>query len=314
MKKISIIVPCYNEEATVQRFYDAVQTVYREKIAPIWPAYQLEYWFIDDGSTDRTLVLLDLIQQLDADHVHLLSFSRNFGKEAALYAGLQHATGDLVVVMDVDLQDPPTLLPRMMSGILEEHYDVVGTKRVDRKGEPVIRSVAANAFYKLINHISKTKIEPSARDYRMMTRQVTDAILALPEYNRFSKGMFAWVGFKTKSISFYNRNRVAGNTHWSFWDLVNYSLDGIINFSDKPLAVASFLGLVTFVLALIAAIFIVVRALIFGDPTGGWPSMVTIILMLGGLQLFCLGIVGKYIGKIYLETKHRPIYVSKLER
>ncbi|WP_338208932.1 glycosyltransferase family 2 protein [Lactiplantibacillus paraxiangfangensis] len=314
MKKISIVVPCYNEEATVQRFYDAVQTVYREKIAPIWPAYQLEYWFIDDGSTDRTLILLDLIQQLDADHVHFLSFSRNFGKEAALYAGLQHATGDLVVVMDVDLQDPPALLPQMMSGILEEHYDVVGTKRVNRKGEPVIRSVAANAFYKLINHISKTKIEPSARDYRMMTRQVTDAVLALPEYNRFSKGMFAWVGFKTKSLGFYNHDRVAGTTHWSFWDLVNYSLDGIINFSDKPLAIASFLGLVTFFLALIAAIFIVVRALLFGDPTGGWPSMVTIILMLGGLQLFCLGIVGKYIGKIYLEAKHRPIYVSKVER
>lgn len=314
MKKISIIVPCYNEQESVQLFYNAVQKVYQTKIQTIWPEYQLEYWFIDDGSSDQTLAAFQSLAQTDADHVHYVSFSRNFGKEAALYAGLQHATGDLVVVMDVDLQDPPTLLPQMMTGILEEHYDVIGTKRVDRKGEPVIRSFFSNAFYGFINRISQTKIEHGARDYRMMTRQVVDTVLDLPEFNRFSKGLFSWVGFKTKYLSYQNHDRVAGHTHWSFWDLVNYSIDGIINFSDKPLAVASFLGLTAFILSVFAAIFIVIRALIFGDPTMGWPSLVTIVLMLGGLQLFCLGILGKYIGKTYLETKHRPIYISKIER
>jgi len=314
MKKISIIVPCYNEQASVALFYEAVQQVYLTKIEPLWPQYQLEYWLIDDGSTDATLMSLQQLAQTDSEHVHYVSFSRNFGKEAALYAGLQHATGDLVVVMDVDLQDPPTLLPQMISGILEGHYDVIGTKRLDRKGEPIIRSFFSNAFYGFINRISETKIERGARDYRMMTRQVVDAVLSMPEANRFSKGLFSWVGFRTKYLSYQNRDRAAGETHWSFLDLVNYSIDGIINFSDKPLAAASFLGIGSFVLAIIAMIFIVVRAIVFGDATGGWPSLVTIILMMGGLQLFCLGIVGKYISKAYLETKHRPVYISKQER
>ncbi|MFC6181242.1 glycosyltransferase family 2 protein [Lactiplantibacillus daowaiensis] len=314
MKKISVIVPCYNEQESVPLFYAAVQKVYQQKIQITWPQYQLEYWFINDGSTDQTLGAFQALAQSDPDHVHFVSFSRNFGKEAALYAGLQHATGELIVVMDVDLQDPPELLPQMMSGILEAHYDIVGTKRVDRKGEPIIRSFFSNAFYGFINRISQTKIERGARDYRMMTRQVVDTVLDLPEYNRFSKGIFSWVGFKTKYIGYENHDRVAGQTHWSFWDLVNYSMDGIINFSDKPLAVASFLGLAACGLALLAMIFIVIRALIWGDPTTGWPSIVSIILMLGGMQLFCIGIVGKYIGKQYLESKRRPIYISKKER
>jgi len=314
MKKISVIVPCYNEQESIQLFYEAVQQVYETKIASIWPQFTLEYWFIDDGSTDHTLAAFQQLAQQDVEQVHYVSFSRNFGKEAALYAGLQHATGDLVVVMDVDLQDPPALLPQMISGILEEHYDVIGTKRTDRKGEPVIRSFFSNAFYGFINTISETKIERGARDYRMMTRQVVDAVLNLPEYNRFSKGLFSWVGFKTKYLSYENQDRVAGHTHWSFIDLVTYSIDGIINFSDKPLALASFFGLASFIVAVLAMVFIVVRALIFGSPTVGWPSMVTILLMLGGLQLFCLGIVGKYISKAYLETKHRPIYISKIEK
>ncbi|ETY74339.1 glycosyltransferase family 2 protein [Lactiplantibacillus fabifermentans] len=314
MKKISIIVPCYNEQESIPLFYQAVQKVYTEKIHVTWPEYQMEYWFIDDGSSDDTFRELKTLAHTDAEHVHYVSFSRNFGKEAALYAGLQHATGELIAVMDVDLQDPPELLPQMMSGILEAHYDIVGTKRVDRKGEPVIRSFFSNAFYGFINKISHTRIERSARDYRLMTRQVVDAVLDLPEYNRFSKGIFSWVGFKTKYIGYENHDRVAGETHWSFSDLVSYSLDGIINFSEKPLAMASFLGIVAFIISIFAMIFIVVRALIFGDPTMGWPSMMTIILMLGGLQLFCIGILGKYVGRQYLEEKHRPIYISKEER
>lgn len=313
MPKISIIVPCYNEQESIPLFYAAVQKIYQDQIQVTWPQYQLEYWFIDDGSTDQTLSAMQTLAHTDSEHSHFVSFSRNFGKEAALYAGLQHATGDLIVVMDVDLQDPPELLPQMMSGILEEKYDIIGTKRLDRQGEPVIRSWFANGFYRLINHVSQTKLERGARDYRMMTRQVVDTILDLPEYNRFSKGIFSWVGFKTKYLGYENHDRVAGTTHWSIGDLINYAIDGIINFSDKPLAIAAFLGLTACGVSLLAMVFIVGRALIFGNPTTGWSSIVAIILMLGGLQLFCLGIVGKYIGKQYLETKHRPIYITKQE-
>lgn len=314
MKKISIIVPCYNEQTAIPLFYKAVQQVYQTQIQPLWPQYQLEYWFIDDGATDETLVTLQQLVCQDSDHVHYVSFSRNFGKEAALYAGLQHATGDLVVVMDVDLQDPPALLPQMMSGVLTEQYDVIGVKRLDRQDEPVICSLCSRLFYWFINQISMTKIEHGARDYRMMTRQVVDAVLDMPEYNRFSKGLFSWIGFRTKYLSYENQERVASTTHWSFWNLVNYSIDGVIDFSDKPLAMASFLGIISFIIAIGALIFIVGRAWLFGDPTGGWPSLVAITLMLGGLQLFCLGIVGKYISKSYLESKRRPIYISKDER
>lgn len=273
-------------------------------------SHSFEYIFINDGSKDETLkVLRDLAKR--NDFVRYISFSRNFGKEAALYAGLKAATGDLVTVMDVDLRDPPELLPQMVEMIETSDIDCVGTRRADRKGEPPIRSFFAKKFYQLINRISETEMVDGARDYRLMTRQMVDAILELTEHNRFSKGIFSWVGFKTKYISFENRERAAGETSWSFWKLFNYSIDGIVNFSDAPLNIASFVGAFSCVVALIAMIFIIVRALLFGDPTAGWPSMVTIILFIGGVQLLCIGIIGKYIGKIFMETKKRPVYIVK---
>ena len=272
--------------------------------------HDLEYIFINDGSKDLTLqVLRDLA--IKHNFVRYISFSRNFGKEAALYAGLQAATGDLITVMDVDLQDPPELLPKMIEMIETSDVDCVGTRRADRKGEPPIRSFFAKKFYQLINKISDTEMVDGARDYRLMTRQMVDAILELTEHNRFSKGLFSWVGFKTEYISFANRERSAGETSWSFWKLFNYSIDGIVNFSDAPLNIASFVGAFSCFAAVIAMIFIIIRALIFGDPTSGWPSMVTIILFIGGVQLLCIGIIGKYISKIFLETKKRPVYIVK---
>jgi glycosyltransferase involved in cell wall biosynthesis len=305
MATISLVVPCYNEQEALPIFYDTVEKVIHEKLAD----YAVEYLFVNDGSADNTLKEMRQLQEKDPDYVHYISFSRNFGKEAALYAGLQNVGGDYIAVMDVDLQDPPDLLPQMLFGILDEGYDVVGTRRVTRAGEPPIRSFFARMFYRLINKISKTEIVDGARDYRLMTKQVKDAILSVTEYNRFSKGIFGWVGFKTKYIPYENVERVAGETHWSFWSLFKYSLDGIVAFSETPLAIASFVGLLSFVGAVCALIFIIVRAMINGDPTPGWPSMVSIFLAVGGLQLLCLGIVGKYIGNIYLEVKHRPIYI-----
>lgn len=301
---ISVIVPCFNEEEAIPLFFAEMEKI-KKNIS-----HQFEYIFINDGSKDKTLeVLRDLAKR--NDFVRYISFSRNFGKEAALYAGLQAATGDLVTVMDVDLQDPPELLPQMVEMIETSDIDCVGTRRADRKGEPPIRSFFAKKFYQLINRISETEMVDGARDYRLMTRQMVDAILELTEHNRFSKGIFSWVGFKTKYISFENRERAAGETSWSFWKLFNYSIDGIVNFSDAPLNIASFVGAFSCVVALIAMIFIIVRALLFGDPTAGWPSMVTIILFIGGVQLLCIGIIGKYIGKIFLETKKRPVYIVK---
>lgn len=301
---ISVIVPCFNEEEAIPLFFAEMEKVKREV------TYSFEYIFINDGSKDKTLeVLRDLAKR--NDFVRYISFSRNFGKEAALYAGLQAATGDLVTVMDVDLQDPPELLPQMVKMIETSDIDCVGTRRIDRKGEPPIRSFFAKKFYQLINRISETEMVDGARDYRLMTRQMVDAILELTEHNRFSKGIFSWVGFKTKYISFENRERAAGETSWSFWKLFNYSIDGIVNFSDAPLNIASFVGAFSCVVALIAMIFIIVRALLFGDPTAGWPSMVTIILFIGGVQLLCIGIIGKYIGKIFMETKKRPVFIVK---
>ncbi|WP_125587829.1 glycosyltransferase family 2 protein [Companilactobacillus jidongensis] len=316
MKKISIIVPCYNEQESIPLFYPVVENVLKD-LEEKWLGIEQinhEYWFINDGSSDGTLEQLKILQAADSNKVHYVSFSRNFGKESALYAGLTHATGDYVAVMDVDLQDPPELLPEMLSGIIDEGYDIVGTRRSDRKGEPPIRSFFSNMFYRFINKISQTQIVNGARDYRLMTRQVVNSILSMTEYNRFSKGIFSWIGFNTKYIPFENKDRVAGSTHWSFWQLFNYSLEGIIDFSDAPLSFASFTGIISCITAIIAMIFIVIRAAIFGDPTTGWPSLVSIILFLGGLQLFCIGIVGKYIGKIYLESKHRPIYIEKEEK
>lgn len=302
---ISIIVPCFNEEETIPLFYAEMEKI-KSQIDD-----NFEYIFVNDGSKDRTLQVLRDLNQVDKS-VHYLSFSRNFGKEAALYAGLKHATGDLVTVMDADLQDPPELLLTMKS-MLEKNPDLdcVGTRRTTRDGEPPIRSFFAKMFYKLINRISQVEMVDGARDFRLMRRQMVDAILEVSEYNRFSKGIFAWVGFKTEYLEYKNVERVAGKTSWSFWQLLNYSLEGIINFSDAPLTIAFLGGVAACLLAFFLIMIVIVRTLIFGDPTSGWPSMVSIILFLGGFQLLTIGILGKYIGKIFMETKKRPIYVIK---
>lgn len=302
---ISIIVPCFNEEETIPLFYAEMEKI-KSQIDD-----NFEYIFVNDGSKDRTLQVLRDLNQVDKS-VHYLSFSRNFGKEAALYAGLKHATGDLVTVMDADLQDPPELLLTMKS-MLEKNPDLdcVGTRRTTRDGEPPIRSFFAKMFYKLINRISQVEMVDGARDFRLMRRQMVDAILEVSEYNRFSKGIFAWVGFRTEYLEYKNVERVAGKTSWSFWQLLNYSLEGIINFSDAPLTIAFLGGVAACLLAFFLIMIVIVRTLIFGDPTSGWPSMVSIILFLGGFQLLTIGILGKYIGKIFMETKKRPIYVIK---
>lgn len=301
---ISVVVPCFNEEESIPLFYKEMEKT-RKKMNK-----HFEYIFINDGSSDNTLAVLKELNQKD-ENAHYLSFSRNFGKEAALYAGLKHSTGEYITVMDADLQDPPELLPEMLNILKTEDYDCVGTRRKDRKGEPPVRSFFSKSFYFLINKISQTEMIDGVRDYRLMTRQMVDAILEISEYNRFSKGIFSWVGFKTKYLSFENKERIAGNTSWSFWSLFKYSIEGIINFSEAPLMIASFVGFLFFVIAIIMLLFIVGRTLIYGNPTSGWPSMISIILLASGLQLFCLGIVGKYIGKIFLETKDRPIYILK---
>lgn len=300
-----MVVPCYNEEACMEGFVEAVQAV----SLPL----PFEILFVDDGSSDATLPKVKALAQR-FPFVHYLSFSRNFGKEAALLAGLRAAKGDLVVTMDVDLQDPPALLPEMVKSILEEGYDSVATRRTTRVGEPPVRSWFARRFYWLMRHFSEVELVDGARDYRMMTRQVVDAILALTEVNRFTKGIYQWVGFRTKWIDFENVERTAGQTKWSFRKLFLYSLEGIMAFSTAPLQVASLLGIVCCVLAAFSLIFIVVRALILGDPVSGWPSMVSIMIFFGGLQLFVTGILGAYLARTYLETKHRPLYIIKEQR
>lgn len=306
MTLLSIVVPCYNEEKTILSFYQEVMKI-KEQMPPL----NFEFIFVNDGSSDNTLKQLKILENKDPKQVKYLSFSRNFGKEAALYAGLKHATGDLITVMDADLQDPPSLLPKMYRLITEQNYDCIGTRRKNREGEPKIRSFFAKKFYKIINKISDVQIVDGARDFRLMTRQMVDAILELQEYNRFSKGLFSWVGFDTFYLEYENVERQEGKSSWSFGQLFMYSLDGIIAFSEFPLIISAVVGMLSFILAIIALIFIVVRALIFGDPTSGWPSLVCIILALGGLQLFCLGILGQYLGKTFLETKKRPIYILK---
>ena len=303
---ISIVVPCFNEEESIPLFYAAL-----EKEREFLVNADIEYIFVNDGSNDNTLNVLRSLAKEDKERVKFISFSRNFGKESGLYAGLQQATGDYVAVMDVDLQDPPEMLPEMLQIIREEEYDCVGTRRVSRDGEPPIRSFFARQFYRIINNISETEIVDGARDYRLMTRQMVNAILSMEEYNRFSKGIFSWVGFDTKYLEYKNQERVAGETSWSFWSLFKYSLDGIVAFSELPLAFASFVGFFSFLAAMIAMVVIVIRTLLLNDPTSGWPSLVCFILAIGGLQLFCLGILGKYLGKTYLETKKRPIYIVK---
>lgn len=304
MYKLSIIVPCYNEEETVEIFYQETQKVIKQLQC------EYEFLFVNDGSKDKTLQKLRFLSQKDAN-VRYLSFSRNFGKESALFAGLKAATGDLITVMDADLQDPPELLPEMVKAIFDEGYDCVGTRRTTRDGEPVIRSFFARMFYRIVNRIGEVEMVDGARDFRLMTRQMVDSILELSEYNRFSKGLFSWVGYKTKYLTFENRERVAGQTSWSFWSLFKYSIDGIINFSEAPLNIASFIGAISCVGAVVAMIVVIIKTLIFKDPTTGWPSLVSIILFMGGLQLLCLGIIGKYIAKIFLETKKRPHYIVK---
>lgn len=307
MKTLSIIVPCYYEEDSLPLFYQAAEEV-NKKLKNI----RFEYWFINDGSTDGTLPEMRKLNELDPENVHYVSFSRNFGKEAALYCGLQHATGDYVTVMDADLQDPPEMLPEMIDIIENEDYDCVGTRRTTRAGEPPVRSFFARMFYRIINKISDTEIVDGARDFRVMTRQMVDAILQMSEYNRFSKGIFSWVGFRTKYLEYKNRERVVGKTSWNFWSLFRYSIDGIVNFSQFPLDIASFVGFISAFLSGCGILFIIIRYIFHGgDPTSGWASMVCILLFVGGIQLFCLGIVGKYIGKIFTEVKHRPIYIIK---
>lgn len=303
--KLSIIVPCYNEAESLPLFYKETQKV----VATM--DVEAEYLFVNDGSSDQTLTVIKELYDADPEQVRYLSFSRNFGKEAAIYAGLQHSEGDYVTLMDADLQDPPEMLPEMLAIIQNEDYDCVGTRRTTREGEPPIRSFFAKTFYKLMNRISDVEMVDGARDYRLMTRQMVDAVLELQEYNRFSKSIFSWVGFRTKYLPYTNRERVAGTTSWSFFSLFKYSLEAIVNFSDLPLTIASFIGIFSCFLSVLLLIVIVVRTLIFGDPTSGWPSLVCIILFVGGLQLFALGIIGKYVGKIFLETKKRPIYIVK---
>ena len=302
---ISIIIPCYNEEEMLPIFYKEISAISEQM-----PSVGFELLFVNDGSKDATLKIVKGFSDQD-ERVRFLSFSRNFGKEAALYAGLKHAKGNYIAVMDADLQDPPALLPVMYGLIRTGEYDCIGTKRVDRNGEPPIRSFFARQFYKLINHISDTEIVDGARDFRLMTRQMVDAVLEITEYNRFSKGIFSWVGFHTKYLEFGNKERIAGKTTWSFWGLFKYSLDGIVAFSDAPLGIASFIGFGTFLLAVLAAVFFAIRTLVFGNATSGWTSLIVIILGMGGLQLLCLGILGKYLSKTFMETKRRPLYILK---
>lgn len=302
-KKLTMVVPAYNEEEALPIFYAEASRVEKEL-----PGVEIEYLFIDDGSSDKTLEVLRDLHKKDA-RVRYVSFSRNFGKEAAIYAGLQNATGDYVAILDADLQDPPALLPEMLQAIEEEGYDCVGSRRVTRKGEPPIRSFFARMFYRIMNKISSADIVDGARDFQLMNRKVVKAILSMGEYNRFSKGIFGWVGFRKKWLEYENIERSAGETKWSFWKLFLYALDGIVAFSTAPLVIASVMGMVFCLVAFIAIIFIIVRTLIFGDPTSGWPSMVCIIIFIAGVQLLCMGILGQYMAKTYLETKKRPLYL-----
>lgn len=308
MSLLSVIVPCYNEEENVPYFYEELtknDSFFKEK------GLEIEILYINDGSKDGTVAEVKKLHERD-ERVHLVSFSRNFGKEAAMYAGLQKSKGDFVVIMDVDLQDPPALLPEMYSYI-EEGFDSVATRRVSRKGEPPIRSFFARMFYRLMDKISQAEIMDGARDYRLMTRQMVDAILAMTEYNRFTKGIFGWVGYETKWLEYENVERAKGETKWNFWKLFKYSIEGITAFSTVPLTIASFMGVVFCAIAFLAVVFVVVRKLLFGDPVSGWASQVSITLFVSGVQLFCVGIVGQYLAKTYMEVKKRPIYLVKEE-
>uniref|UniRef100_UPI00405785C7 glycosyltransferase family 2 protein n=1 Tax=Agathobacter sp. TaxID=2021311 RepID=UPI00405785C7 len=302
MQKISFIIPCYNEEESLPTLYHEVTNVMKTM------DYDYEFIFVNDGSKDATLSIMKDLAKEDS-HVLYLSFARNFGKEAAMYAGFCNAKGDYAAVMDADMQDPPSLLPEMMKILEDGEYDNVATRRVTRQGEPPIRSWFARKFYQLINRISDAEIMDGARDFRLMKRDMVDAIVAMGEYNRFSKGIFGWVGFSTYWMSYENVERVAGETKWSFWKLFKYAVNGIISFSQAPLSMASWFGVFMTFCSFVLLVFIVVRKLMFGDPVAGWASTVCIIIFIGGIQLFCLGVMGQYIAKIYMETKHRPHYI-----
>ncbi len=302
---ISTVTPCYNEEAAIPLFYQELRRV-AEKMADA----EFEFLFVDDGSKDGTLEILRELNQRDA-RVHYVSFSRNFGKEAGIYAGLQNASGDFVAILDADMQDPPSLLPEMYRIVTEEEYDCVGTRRVTRKGEPPVRSMFARIFYRLMNRISKTEVVDGARDFQLMNRKVVDAVLSVGEYNRFSKGIFGWVGFKKKWLEYENVERVAGETKWSFWSLFIYALDGIIAFSTAPLVISSILGILLCVVSFVLILIVVIKTLMWGDPVAGYPSLVCIICFISGIQLLCMGILGQYLAKTYLETKKRPVYLIR---
>ena len=306
MEKISIIVPCYNEEKAIPLFYDELKKHTLEFPKDV----EFELLFINDGSNDETL---KIIKELSAkeSNIKYISFSRNFGKESAIYAGLENATGDFVTLMDADLQDPPSLLLEMYNSVKNEDYDAVGTRRVNRKGEPVIRSLFAKLFYKIIDSLTSFKMVDGARDYVFMKRSVVNAVLSMKEYNRYSKGLFSFVGFKVKWLEYKNVERVAGNTKWSFWKLTKYALEGITAFSTAPLILASYIGLLFCLASFIMIVFIIVRTILYGDPTSGWPSLVCILFLLSGIQMFSLGIIGQYLSKTYLEVKQRPIYIIK---
>ena len=303
MNLIPLIIPCYNEEESLPLLYPELVKVSQEM-----PEQAFEFLFVNDGSRDKTLVLLKELAQND-DRVKYISFSRNFGKEAAMYAGLENAKGDYVAFMDADMQDPPSLLPQMYKAVTEEGYDSAATRRVTRKGEPPIRSFFARMFYKIMNKISDTDIVDGARDFRLMNRKFVDALLQMREYNRFSKGLFGWVGYKTKWIEFENVERIAGETKWSFWSLFKYSIEGILAFTTAPLVLASVIGIVLCLIAFVFIVFIIVRKICFNNSVDGWASMVCLISFLGGLQLFAIGVVGQYLAKMYLEVKNRPVYL-----
>lgn len=305
MKKISIVVPCYNEQDALQYFYEEVV-----RLADEMPAIMYEYVFVDDGSQDGTLNLLKEMQKMDS-RIKYISFSRNFGKESAIYAGLKNSSGDYIAIIDADLQDPPILIKDMYYLVAEEGFDCVATRRTTRKGEPPVRSFFARQFYRIINRISNINLVDGERDFRLMTRQMVDSILQICEYNRFSKGIFAWVGFRTKWLEYDNRERVAGRTKWSFWKLYLYSLEGIMAFSTTPLAIASIIGAVFFVLSFIMLCVLGIEHLLGGGTTYVWATLMCIVLLITGIQLFCTGIVGQYLSRTYLETKKRPIYIIK---
>lgn len=309
MKLVSVVVPCYNEQEVLPMFYDEITRV-TAQMSNDFPELTFEYLFINDGSKDNTLPILRSLADRDK-RVRYISFSRNFGKESGMYAGLKNARGDYVVVMDADLQHPPAFLPQMYSYVRTGEYDCATTRRVSRQGESKVRSWFARLFYKIMNKISQTEIVDGAQDFRFMTRQMVDAILDMSEYNRFSKGIFSWVGFTTRYIEYENVERPAGTSSWSFWGLFKYSLEGIMAFSTAPLAISSLLGVVSCIIAFILMIITIIKTIAFGEDVAGYPTIVCVIFLLSGLQLFCTGILGNYLAKTYLETKRRPIYIAK---